>query len=364
MKKLSFDEFVNRVKRELSEYLPEHLQNMKIIIKNHKSHGEECASLSLKDNMQKSSQTVNLEDYYWDLCHGRKFSNILGAIAETLEEISVVKEVTLFSDFQNIKDMLFIKVCDVEKNQERLKNMPHTVVADLAITYHIKYQRGDEDTAFFDITNEIQKSLKVSKEEIHHNAVENSEKIFPAQIYNLAERIRLQKEFEMKFRGKSEAEIEKELEEYPTAEENLLTVVTNHTDVDGAAVVFYPGMMEKIAQLMELDYFIIPSTRHEMLVLPDDGAITAEELKETLIQVNTQNVAPWDRLNDQVYHYDPIDKIFEKADVFEKRVAEKTENERDVKRTSVIEKLNKKKEASKTVEGVGDHVKRQTEMNL
>lgn len=361
---MSFDEFVKRIKKELNEYLPDYLQNMKIIVKKYKSHGEECVSLSLKDDKQNSSQPVNLEDYYWDFCHGRSFHNIMGAIAETLEMKPIREEFNLFSDFQSVRNMLFIKVCDVEKNQERLGNMPHTVIEDLAITYHIKYQRRDGDTAFFDVTNEIQKVLNVSKEELHRNAIENSTKMFPAHIYNLADRIRLQKEFEMKFQGKSEAEIEKTLEEYPTSEENLLTVVTNNVDIDGAAAIFYPDMMDTIAQMMEMDYFIIPSTLHEMLVLPDNGAFTAEELKETLVQINTQNVAPWDRLNDQIYHYDPIDKIFEKAEVFEKRVAEKTENERVVKRTSVIEKLNKQKEATKTIEGVNNHVKRQTEMNL
>ena len=74
--------------------------------------------------------------------------------------------------------------------------------------------------------------------------------------------------------------------------------------------------MDKIAETTKGDYFILPSSVHETIILPDNGAMTAKELEAMVTEINATQVEPWDRLTDQVYHYDPIDRVFEKAATF------------------------------------------------
>ena len=60
-----------------------------------------------------------------------------------------------------------------------------------------------------------------------------------------------------------------------------------------------------------------------MLILPDDGQVDAEMLRDMVKEVNATQVAPAERLTNDVYHFDTKDHVFEKADRFTERQKEK-----------------------------------------
>ena len=100
-------------------------------------------------------------------------------------------------------------------------------------------------------------------------------------------------------------------------------VVTNTERIDGAGVIFYPEFMDNMGELLGNDFFILPSSIHQMLVLPDDGQVDAEMLRDMVKEVNATQVAPAERLTNDVYHFDTKDHVFEKADRFTERQKEK-----------------------------------------
>lgn len=64
-------------------------------------------------------------------------------------------------------------------------------------------------------------------------------------------------------------------------------------------------------------------------------------------EINETQVAPEERLSDEVYHYDSRDKVFERAENFENRMKNRAA-ERSEEKTSMLEKLKEKKvEAAK-----------------
>ena len=77
--------------------------------------------------------------------------------------------------------------------------------------------------------------------------------------------------------------------------------------------------MEKLGESVKGDFFILPSSTHEVLILPDDCGMTYQELKAMVMEINSTQVSPEDRLADEVYHYDTKDRVFEKAGSFEER---------------------------------------------
>ena len=100
-------------------------------------------------------------------------------------------------------------------------------------------------------------------------------------------------------------------------------VVTNTERIDGAGVIFYPEFMDNMGELLGNDFFILPSSIHQMLILPDDGQVDAEMLRDMVKEVNATQVAPAERLTNDVYHFDTKDHVFEKADRFTERQKEK-----------------------------------------
>jgi hypothetical protein len=60
----------------------------------------------------------------------------------------------------------------------------------------------------------------------------------------------------------------------------------------------------KIREKLQGDFFILPSSTHEILVLKDEFGPSAIELLELVKTVNATEVAPCDKLTDSVYKYD------------------------------------------------------------
>ena len=359
---MNFEGFVNRVLDQIKEYLPEAYQEAEFVVRQHEKLNNQYASLTIANS--KFAPIINLEDYFYDYEHGRSFHSIMGAISESISMEQPELNFEALTDFDKAKELLFIRVSSAEKNADYLKNVPHTIMEDMAITYHLKMNVDENGVASAVVAHDNLRVYGVSIEELHQAALENSEKMFPVYTFDLNERMRQSFIEDMKKDGMPDDMIEMFLEDFPESGDNAMTVVTNDVGVNGAAVIFYPEMMEKLAEMTGGDYFILPSSVHETIILPDNGALTAKELEAMVTEINATQVEPWDRLTDEVYHYDPIDKVFEKASAFEERIEKKAEAERAAKKKSIMDKLDEKKEAAKAVVGEKKAPLRTAEVSL
>ena len=107
-------------------------------------------------------------------------------------------------------------------------------------------------------------------------------------------------------------------------------------------MIAYPGFLQEAAEKLGGDYYILPSSVHEVLFLPQKGGEDYRELEMTVREINDTQVAPQDRLSDKVYHYDSRDRVFELAEQYEKRM-EAREAGRSLEGHSMLEKLKEKK---------------------
>lgn len=90
-------------------------------------------------------------------------------------------------------------------------------------------------------------------------------------------------------------------------------IVTNKSKMNGAAVFFYPGVMEQLAMELGGSYYIIPSSVHEVIAVKNEDTGFVESLNQTMQEVNDVMVEPYERLLDSAYYYDCVTKEFHKA---------------------------------------------------
>ena len=81
-------------------------------------------------------------------------------------------------------------------------------------------------------------------------------------------------------------------------EDEQMFVVTVPDKIHGAGVIAYPNFMEDAAQKMGGDFFVLPSSIHEVLLVKDNGQMTAKELENMVKEVNATQVEPADQLTD------------------------------------------------------------------
>ena len=213
-----------------------------------------------------------------------------GESAMSYEELMKTAE-KILSDYDQAKDNLFIRV-------QNASNMPDdrvvTPMEDLAITYHVLIARSednDETTIQSSpVTPERLEQWGVSKEQLHEDALKSSPVVAPVRISALNEELGLP----------------------PTPDDPGILVVTNTHKKHGASAVFYPGVIDELAKNLDGDFYIIPSSIHEVLVFPDEIKDVLG-INDMIQEVNASQVAPEEQLADHAYHYDAENKVFEIA---------------------------------------------------
>ena len=81
-------------------------------------------------------------------------------------------------------------------------------------------------------------------------------------------------------------------------------VLSNNTNINGAAALFYPEVREKIAKMLGGDFYAVPSSVHEFMIISCDAGHSAEYLEGVLCTANETVVRPKDKLSDKLLRYD------------------------------------------------------------
>ena len=107
--------------------------------------------------------------------------------------------------------------------------------------------------------------------------------------------------------------------------------------------------MDKAAEKAGGDFYILPSSIHEILIIPDNGKMGLKDLENMVKEVNATQVSPADKLTDNVYHYDSQAKIFELGEKFVERQSERDEiaPEKEEKASLLGDLKAKKEEVAK-----------------
>ena len=66
---------------------------------------------------------------------------------------------------------------------------------------------------------------------------------------------------------------------------------------------FSDGLLKKFADKIEKDLIIIPSSIHEVILIPSDNGITDEEVNEMIDEVNENELETVEILSNHMYLY-------------------------------------------------------------
>ena len=199
------------------------------------------------------------------------------------------------SDWEYIKDKVSIMLLNSELNRKYLSEMPHKTpegMEDLSVIYYV---RLSEDMSF-KVTNSLLEKLGISADELDKAAYENSEGIMQPSVTLISDVVK-------------EMIGEEKFESIMVGEEGYepeMYVVTNRENINGASAIMLDGIKKRLNDLANgRELFIIPSSKHEVLVMPDNGYMPVEEIKDMVYQVNCEEISTNDFLSNNVYKYNP-----------------------------------------------------------
>ena len=144
------------------------------------------------------------------------------------------------------------------------------------------------------ITNEHMEKWKVSEEELWTISEKNTERIFPAEFYTMTSALtELTK-------GATSVNL---FSRNASSQYDRMYVLSNQMRSDGASCLMYKGVLERIAIIIHRNYYILPSSVHELIILPDWAIWEIEEINEMIKDINKQELDPEDVLSDHCYKY-------------------------------------------------------------
>lgn len=198
---------------------------------------------------------------------------------------------SLFSDWQQAKQKIFYKLYNYEKQcKEFLENVPYTQFLDLIIVpYYLIESINDTNDSISSIlvSQEHINLWQVSEQELISTALENTPKLFPSEVISINDLIC------------QELDISENTLPGDFRDSNPFYVLTNIFRYYGAGCMLYPDLLKNLADKLNNDLFIIPSSRDEVLIIPAKDNINIGELSETVKETNEELLLPV--LSDHVY---------------------------------------------------------------
>lgn len=327
---MDFKEFTARAEQDIRTALEDSSPGVGVSTNQvEKLQGESYTAITLTPEGTNIGMNLNLNQLYDQMQQGNDYESVLQtAVEQAKEHLANMPrfDVDEISSYETAKDLLFVDVVGTKVNAEMLAKVPHTDMEDISMVYHMQLEQLSDGAATVLITNDLMNRMGITKEQLHADALANSEQVRPASMRTMAEVL-------AGMMGMPPEAMPMD----PSAPQ--LYVVSNEEGFHGAAAVFYPNFMDNAAKELGSNFFILPSSVHEMLFVPDDGNVSADQLREMVTSINATEVAPADRLTDSVYHYDAEERVFELGENWEARASE-----REAEKGSVLDALKEKQQ--------------------
>ncbi len=203
-----------------------------------------------------------------------------------------------FLSYDSVRENVVYKLINTEKNRELLEDIPHMEFMDLSIVFQCMISQKELGTASILIHNVHMKLWDVTKEELYEAAKENTQRLMPYEIKTMAEVMCEIIETE------NPEEFDDEDYRAELSESVPMYVLSNRSRVEGAACMLYPNLISGFADTMERNLYIIPSSVHELLLLPAEHDVEGAEIKLMIREINDTQVSEEELLSYSLYYYD------------------------------------------------------------
>lgn len=292
---LGYEDFICAVQTQMQQKLGEgvHLQLHKVM----KNNSVVMDALSISESESGIAPTIYLNDFYQDYAKGRPLPDILDQIAQLYEKNRVRGPVNadFYADYEKVRDRLACRLVNREKNRELLKQIPHRPFLDLEIVLYYCFTDEELGNGTILVYLSHLKTWNVSTDEAFAQARANTLRLQPPEFVNMhriLERYRTERKEE-----------EETGEQTESAGERSMYVLTNKGSYFGAAGILFDSVLQGIAAQLKEDFWVLPSSIHECIIVPYSMPITEEELRQMVREINRSEVDEEDYLSDEVYLY-------------------------------------------------------------
>lgn len=283
---MNFETFVESIVETLQERMGDVYEIR--VIQVTKNNGVELTGVAMIRQEDSVFPTIYLEGLYEELLRGETIDSLADRIINCHEEQSMALDLDMdfFHDYNSVRNRIFYKLVSFAENKKFLADAPHLRWNDLAIVFYYELEEDVLAGASITINRQHMLMWKQDAESLYRTAVRNTKREMPELLVSI-----------------------RELVEDVTGitvqgEDDLpMYVLTNREKRFGASAMLYSGQMQELAEQFGCDLLILPSSVHEVLLLPDDHCQEYSFYRQMVSEVNKTQVEPEEVLSYGLYRY-------------------------------------------------------------
>ena len=287
MKDMSYEKFCERMKDILQQYY-----GVESNVKLHtvqKVNGVVLHGITVMKEGVSIVPTLYLESYYDELNRGMPLNDIVHRFILEYDKAAIHDDfdISFFEFYDKVKPHLGYKLINYEMNRELLQEVPHKRYLDLAIVCYCNIVDDRLGKGTILIRNEHLDIWKIEKDILIRDSLKNMPLIFPSEVINMADLL-------------------KELYDDPAqliCGKMPMYVLTTRARMYGAAAILYSGQLEAIAREVDDDFYLLPSSIHEIIILPKKYGTDEEYLSHMVDEINHEHLNREEILSDHAYLY-------------------------------------------------------------
>ena len=286
-----YDEITNAIREEIPEEIRDMMEvDIREVVKANDTvlHG-----VVIKAPEQDIVLTIYIEDCIKQLPEDFAMKNLAEAIISIyqvgMREAPAVESLSL--EFDDIKDKLVVQLAEVERNKDRLRELAYKPLDNGMVMLAYVVVQGERGNMRFAVTKEIAKGQNYDIEKMFETAMKNNEPVLvDTKDVILSDGVKnVQNLFDKELSGK--------------LPDSMYTLTNSSTNL-GAATLYYPDVQKRIADMLQNSYYVLPSSIHEVMILPCSVNDNPEFLRKMVKEANETVVNPQEVLSDRIFMYD------------------------------------------------------------
>ena len=307
--KMSLQEFSGYVAENIRNYMPPEYGDADVSIREvYKDNDTELVAVDVKRSGETVVPSVYLNDLYDRYVGGEDPAELVSRAAdmrvihdaENLVNSRILTNSIM--DYETAKKNLVISICCTEWNQHRLEGKVCRQVGEFSEFYRVAVNLDPEGPDIYSsvaVTEDILGMWGISREQLHADAILAEDARKPV-LYCMNDLM-------MEFTTGKEPSNLLDLADGETVDNSMaMYCLTTSDRVNGAALMLRDDILSEAAEVLNDDFFILPSSTHEVLLVPECTGFAVEDLSEMVSAVNREQVMPQERLSDHVHYYDRV----------------------------------------------------------
>lgn len=293
MEMLSYEGFEYLLMEELDKRYPDMKKTTKGIVKiNEKKQG---IIIECTNGICATIYPENLYEVYERVYEEMNFMDIILESVDTALKYEFVKEYkSMLYKWDDIKQYVKPFVFNLEKNRKYIEQNQIIFRERLNLAYgcFVDFPEDEEGgSAQVNISRNLLELWEISEEELFETAESNAIFCIKSMRQVIEELIQNQSGMEVNL-----------------GEKTFLYVLSTENRYRGAAGIFKTELLENHAEEIDGNFYILPSSMHEAILVKEEDAPSVEILRDMVQDVNETQVKVEEYLVDSVYYYDRATK--------------------------------------------------------